>query len=169
MSANVKPDSTPHARPRTVWLAQLNSGTRRRSPATTSATFASSRRRIGTPSIARSSSGTNIGKLAYPRRPIATVDSWMAAKNAIQWMARIRPLGSTRAEGHAKRPRRYRTTSASTTAATAVRPSTIATGSHGIHLPKRPANPNSATLAWSAPRAPADEKCGGARGVGMCA
>ena len=75
----------------------------------------------------------------------------MAAKNAIQWIARIRPLGSTRAEGRARRPRRYRTTNASTIGATAVRPSTIATGSHGIHLPKRPANPNSATLAWSAP------------------
>ena len=63
-SANVKPDSTPHARPRTVWLAQVNSGTSSTSPSATSPAPASLPRVIGTPSIARSSNGTNSGKLA---------------------------------------------------------------------------------------------------------
>ena len=41
----------------------------------------------------------------------------------------------------------------SAAAATAARPSTIATGDRSIHLPKSPANPNRSTAACSAARA----------------
>ena len=58
---------------------------------------------------------------------------------------------------------------ASTTAATAVRPSTIATGSHGIHLPKRPAKPNSATLEVERAQALRRTRNAAARAGSACA
>jgi hypothetical protein len=63
-SAKVKPDSTPHASPRTVWLSHEKSGTSITSPSATNPAPATFTRVTGSPSIVRSSIGTNSGKLA---------------------------------------------------------------------------------------------------------
>ena len=148
------------ASPRSCRSAQRNSGT------SSSETAGDERRLRSTRcaarnrrAAARSSNGTNSGKLAKPSRPIATVDTWIAAKNATQCTARSTPLPAIDRGGPrhvAWRQARQRT------------PAPAPRGSCGrarsppafqsIHLPNRPAKPNSATATCSAPEAAAGDR-----------
>ncbi len=95
-SAKVKPDSSPQARPCTLRLAHENSGTSSSRPASTSPAVAPSVRRHRRPSSRRSSTSTNSGKLANPSSPIATLATWIAAKNDTQCSASVAPAATSR-------------------------------------------------------------------------
>jgi hypothetical protein len=92
----------------------------------------------------------NSGKLAKPRSPTATVETWIAAKKLTQMQCEhdaVRRESDNRT-ARARRRRMRRMPSAA--AAIAVRPRTIATGDSASPLAEHPAKPNSATATCSA-------------------
>ena len=106
----MNPDNErPRRGPARCGSANENSGTSSSKPAVTSSRpsrLAAAQRR---PSSTRSSISTNSGKLAKPSRPIATLATWIAAKNATQCSASDAPLPTRRrSNGGAPRVRNAR-------------------------------------------------------------